>query len=98
MLTEEDKFLMQLTKVERLATKLSIMNYMGNFMDNLHLITPVSLFKTMSLYAYENKLTLIVYIVASASNHISFKFGKEFQEITPVVRSHFSIWQLYEQC
>lgn len=42
MLTEEDKFLMQLTKVERLATKLSIMSYMGNFMDNLHLISPVS--------------------------------------------------------
>lgn len=43
MFTEEDKFLMQLTKVERLATKLSIMSYMGNFMDNLHLISPVSL-------------------------------------------------------
>lgn len=42
MLTEEDKFLMQLTKVERLATKLSIMSYMGNFLDNLHLISPVS--------------------------------------------------------
>lgn len=42
MLTEEDKFLMQLTKVERLATKLSIMSYMGNFVDNLHLISPVS--------------------------------------------------------
>lgn len=42
MLTEEDKYLMQLTKVERLATKLSIMSYMGNFVDNLHLISPVS--------------------------------------------------------
>lgn len=43
MLTEEDKFLMQLTKVERLATKLSIMSFMGNFLDNLHLISPVSI-------------------------------------------------------
>lgn len=34
---------MQLTKVERLATKLSIMSYMGNFLDNLHLISPVSI-------------------------------------------------------
>lgn len=41
LLTEEDKFLLQLTKVERLSAKLSIMNYMGNFYDNLHLITPV---------------------------------------------------------
>ncbi|KAG6452874.1 hypothetical protein O3G_MSEX007842 [Manduca sexta] len=39
-LTEEDKFLMQLTKVERISAKLSIMSYMGNFFDNIHLITP----------------------------------------------------------
>lgn len=43
LLTEEDKFLMQLTKIERLATKLSIMSFMGNFLDNLHLISPVSI-------------------------------------------------------
>lgn len=42
LLTDEDKFLMQLTKVERISTKLQIMNYIGNFFDNLHLITPVS--------------------------------------------------------
>ncbi|GBP21100.1 Formin-like protein CG32138 [Eumeta japonica] len=39
-LTEEDKFLMQLTKIERISSKLSIMSYMGNFFDNIHLITP----------------------------------------------------------
>lgn len=66
---------MQLTKVERLATKLSIMSYMGNFMDNLHLISPVSLEILMS-----NKCTfnLIVLIAASTRNYISFKFSKEF--------------------
>lgn len=42
LLTEEDKFLLQLTKVERISAKLSIMNYIGNFFDNLHLVTPVS--------------------------------------------------------
>lgn len=42
LLTEEDKFILSLTKVERLASKLSIMNYMGNFFDSLHLISPVS--------------------------------------------------------
>lgn len=44
LLTEEDKFLMHLTKVERIQAKLSIMNYIGNFFDNIHLITPVNLF------------------------------------------------------
>jgi formic-like protein len=42
LLTEEDKFMLNLTKVERIASKLSIMNYMGNFFDSLHLISPVS--------------------------------------------------------
>lgn len=41
LLTEEDKFLLQLTRVERISVKLSIMNYIGNFYDNIHLITPV---------------------------------------------------------
>lgn len=41
-LTEEDRFMLQLTKVERIQSKLSIMNYMGNFVDSLHLIGPVS--------------------------------------------------------
>lgn len=40
LLTEEDKFLLQLTKIERTSAKLSIMSYMGNFFDSLHLITP----------------------------------------------------------
>jgi hypothetical protein len=42
LLTEEDKFLLQLTKVERISAKLSIMSYIGNFYDNLHLIAPVT--------------------------------------------------------
>lgn len=45
LLTEEDKFLLQLSRVERLQTKLAIMSYMGNFLDNVHLIAPVNLNK-----------------------------------------------------
>lgn len=43
LLTDEDKFMMQLTKVERISAKLAIMNYMGNFFDSLHLINPVTI-------------------------------------------------------
>jgi formic-like protein len=42
LLTEEDKFMLNLTKVERISSKLSIMSYMGNFVDSIHLISPVS--------------------------------------------------------
>lgn len=41
-LTEEDKFMLQLaTRVDRTSSKLSIMNFMGNFFDSMHLICPV---------------------------------------------------------
>lgn len=43
LLTEEDKFLMHLTKVERISAKLQIMSYIGNFYDNIHLVSPVSI-------------------------------------------------------
>lgn len=42
LLTDEDKFVLNLTKVERISSKLSIMSYMGNFFDSIHLISPVS--------------------------------------------------------
>lgn len=41
LLTEEDRFIYRLSYTERLATKLHVMYYIGNFFDNLHLITPV---------------------------------------------------------
>ncbi|KAH8379735.1 hypothetical protein KR009_006871 [Drosophila setifemur] len=40
LLTEEDKFMLQLSRVERISSKLAIMNYMGNFVDSVHLISP----------------------------------------------------------
>ncbi|KAG8178307.1 hypothetical protein JTE90_026278 [Oedothorax gibbosus] len=39
-LTDEDKFLFQLCKVERLSQKLHIMSYMASFGENIQLITP----------------------------------------------------------
>ena len=41
LLTEEDRFMYRLSYTERLATKLNVMHYIGNFFDNIHLITPV---------------------------------------------------------
>ncbi|XP_022238281.1 formin-like protein CG32138 [Limulus polyphemus] len=39
-LTDEDKFLLQLTKVERLSQKLNILNYIYSFSENVQLTTP----------------------------------------------------------
>jgi hypothetical protein len=39
LLTEDDKFLLHLGKVERISAKLSIISYIGKFFDTIHLIT-----------------------------------------------------------
>ena len=52
LLTEEDKFVLNLTKVERISSKLSIMSYMGNFFDSLHLISPVSFLNYPSMFSF----------------------------------------------
>ncbi|XP_022252041.1 formin-like protein CG32138 [Limulus polyphemus] len=39
-LTDEDKFLLSLTRVERLTQKLNIMSYIGSFDENIQLLTP----------------------------------------------------------
>lgn len=61
MLTDEDKFMMHLTKVERLSSKLAIMNYMGNFFDSLHLINPVK-FNLIISHAVSYNLYSILFV------------------------------------
>ena len=41
-LTEEDQFLLHLSKIDRLATKLQLMSFIANYTDNIHAVTPVS--------------------------------------------------------
>lgn len=41
-LTEEDQFMLQLSKIDRLSTKLQIMSFIANFFDSVHTVTPVS--------------------------------------------------------
>lgn len=60
LLTEEDKFMLQLSKVERISSKLAIMNYMGNFFDCLHLICPVSKLKLCEM---KNNLICFFFIL-----------------------------------
>ncbi|ESP01673.1 hypothetical protein LOTGIDRAFT_139357 [Lottia gigantea] len=40
ILSDEDKFMLQLAKVERLSQKLTIMSFVGNFYDSLHHLQP----------------------------------------------------------
>lgn len=66
-LTDEDKFLLNLTKVERITAKLNIMNYIGNFFDNVHLVTPVSFRKIFTSSIFFYKIIQNCYFICSKS-------------------------------
>lgn len=73
LLTEEDKFLMQLAKVERISAKLSIMSYMGNFFDNIHLITPQihAIISGSSSVKSSTKLRNVLEIILAFGNYLN---------------------------
>lgn len=40
-LTDEDRFMMQFSKIERLMQKMTIMAFIGNFSESVQMLTPV---------------------------------------------------------
>ncbi|WAQ94526.1 FMNL3-like protein [Mya arenaria] len=43
MLSDEDKFMLQLTKVDRLSQRLQVMSFIANFHDDIHHLQPIIL-------------------------------------------------------
>ncbi|XP_075159897.1 formin-like protein isoform X2 [Haematobia irritans] len=73
LLTDEDKFMLQLSKVERISSKLSIMNYMGNFFDCLHLICPQiqSITSASTSLKQSRKFKALLEIVLAFGNYLN---------------------------
>ncbi|KAK5644344.1 hypothetical protein RI129_005644 [Pyrocoelia pectoralis] len=73
VLTEEDKFLMHLTKVERISAKLSIMSYVGNFYDNIHLIAPQvhAVISASNSVKNSKKLRSVLEIILAFGNYLN---------------------------
>ena len=73
LLTEEDKFLLQLSKIERLSTKLAIMSYIGNFFDNAHLIAPQvhAVISASSSVKGSKKLRAVLEIILAFGNYLN---------------------------
>lgn len=42
-LTDEDRFMMQFSKIERLMQKMTIMAFVGNFSESVQMLTPVNI-------------------------------------------------------
>lgn len=51
-LSDEDRFMMQFSKIERLMQKMTIMAFIGNFAESIQMLTPVS--ETQSLALSQN--------------------------------------------
>uniref|UniRef100_A0A182SMM8 FH2 domain-containing protein n=1 Tax=Anopheles maculatus TaxID=74869 RepID=A0A182SMM8_9DIPT len=72
-LTEEDKFMLQLTKVERISSKLSIMNYIGNFFECWHLISPqvYSIISASSSIKSSKKFRAVLEVILAFGNYLN---------------------------
>jgi len=93
LLTEEDKFVLNLTKVERIGSKLSIMNYMGNFFDCIHLISPVSSLPRSACVI----LTHCMHFAANLLDHIGLNVRQVIDEVQSDAGSGSGIWKLSQQ-
>ncbi|KPU77973.1 uncharacterized protein Dana_GF24593, isoform E [Drosophila ananassae] len=73
LLTEEDKFMLQLSRVERISSKLAIMNYMGNFVDSVHLISPQvqSIAGASNSLKQSRKFKAVLEIVLAFGNYLN---------------------------
>ncbi|KAK3108690.1 hypothetical protein FSP39_013484 [Pinctada imbricata] len=72
-LTDEDRFMLQMTKVERLSQKLHIMSFIGNFHDTLHHLTPqvnAVIAASMSLRSSQ-KVRKILEIILALGNYMN---------------------------
>ncbi|XP_050304495.1 formin-like protein [Anthonomus grandis grandis] len=73
VLTEEDQFLLQLTKIDRISAKLAIMSYIGNFFDNVHLIQPQvhAIISASNSVKTSRKLRSVLEIILAFGNYLN---------------------------
>ncbi|XP_076328093.1 LOW QUALITY PROTEIN: formin-like protein [Tachypleus tridentatus] len=72
-LTDEDKFLLSLTRVERLNQKLNIMSYIGSFDENIELLTPQvhSIITASRSTKNSKKIRKLLEIILAFGNYIN---------------------------
>uniref|UniRef100_A0A3B3ZYW0 Uncharacterized protein n=1 Tax=Periophthalmus magnuspinnatus TaxID=409849 RepID=A0A3B3ZYW0_9GOBI len=72
-LSHEDRFMLQFSRIERLSQKMSIMTFMGNFADNVHMLTPqlhAMIAASVSIKSSQ-KLKKILEIILALGNYMN---------------------------
>ncbi|CRK90473.1 CLUMA_CG004171, isoform A, partial [Clunio marinus] len=71
VLSEEDKFLMKLSQVERLKTKLTLMNFIGNFPDQMNLLAIHAVSSASLSLKSSKKFKGILEIILTVCNYMN---------------------------
>uniref|UniRef100_A0AAQ4R5J2 Formin-like 2b n=1 Tax=Gasterosteus aculeatus aculeatus TaxID=481459 RepID=A0AAQ4R5J2_GASAC len=72
-LSDEDRFMMQFSRIERLNQRMSIMTFMGNFADNVQMLTPqlhAMIAASVSIKSSQ-KLKKILEIILALGNYMN---------------------------
>uniref|UniRef100_A0A8C2ZAQ7 Formin-like 2b n=1 Tax=Cyclopterus lumpus TaxID=8103 RepID=A0A8C2ZAQ7_CYCLU len=72
-LSDEDRFMMQFSRIERLNQRMSIMTFMGNFTDNVQMLTPqlhAMIAASVSIKSSQ-KLKKILEIILALGNYMN---------------------------
>ncbi|XP_056286753.1 formin-like protein 2 isoform X2 [Pseudoliparis swirei] len=72
-LSDEDRFMMQFSRIERLNQRMSIMTFMGNFTDNIQMLTPqlhAMIAASVSIKSSQ-KLKKILEIILALGNYMN---------------------------
>lgn len=81
-LTDEDRFMMQFSKIERLMQKMTIMAFIGNFSESVQMLTPVNIVSAASAVAAACCAeTVVSLFAATARRHCSVRLHQVVAEV-----------------
>ncbi|KAF3688240.1 Formin-like protein 2 Formin -like proteiny 2 domain-containing protein 2 [Channa argus] len=96
-LSDEDRFMMQFSRIERLSQRMSIMTFMGNFSDNVQMLTPqlhAIIAASVSIKSSQ-KLKKILEIILALGNYMNSSkrgavYGFKLQSLDLVTQTHIN--------
>uniref|UniRef100_A0A4W5NHC9 FH2 domain-containing protein n=1 Tax=Hucho hucho TaxID=62062 RepID=A0A4W5NHC9_9TELE len=95
-LSDEDRFMLQFSRIERLAQRMSIITFMGNFQDNIQMLTPqlhAIIAASVSIKSSQ-KLKKILEIILALGNYMNSSkrgavYGFKLQSLDLVKHTHY---------
>lgn len=90
-LTDEDRFMMQFSKIERLMQKMTIMAFIGNFSESVQMLMPVSRVLSMVVFRCSERCfteTVGSLFAATACRHRCIHLHQVLTEVEEDIRGN----------